>query len=94
MKRFSPGFGPVEMILVVVALGIIGGLGFAFYNSMSKKPAATTTKVSTTKDAAEQAAVPTVNTTKDLTTTSTSLDELDLNDTDDSSQLETEQSAF
>lgn len=101
MKRtHSHGFGIVEIILIVFAVGIISGLGYTFYTSMTKKSQTanvqtqTATPTTPAVESTAAASIPVVNSTKDLTSASTTLDQLDLEDSSDSSQLTSQQSAF
>ena len=86
------GFSVVELVIVVGVVAVLGLVGYMVYNRTANQPASTTE--STT--ASDVSAVPTISSVGDL---DTALNVLNQNDpatanTNDSSQLSTELSAF
>ncbi len=94
-KQNQLGFSAVELIIVVVIVSLLGYAGFTVYSRQQDK------KANDTNQVAEQSAVaddvpsaPEVNSTEDLTTAQNTLNQTNLDDTSDSSRLDTEMSAF
>lgn len=88
------GFSIIEGIIIVVIVAIIVSLGLVFYNNyIAKKDTATTQQESQTADA-DQTEPTQISSSSDLDTAATQLDQLDIEDTDDVSTLDSETEAF
>ena len=83
MKSNNRGFTIVEVAIVATLILAIGGIGYVAYQNISKsqdKPEATTAQAVVEKDAEVK-----VESTKDLDTVTTQLDEVPVDDTDTAS---------
>lgn len=78
------GFHIIELLLVIAVVGVIGYLGYNYYNN-NLGQAANQNPV-----ANDVVAAPTIKTADDLTTAEKVLDETNLDNTDDSSMLDSQ----
>lgn len=91
MNRAQKGFSIIEVAIVVVILGIIGFLAYSTYMHQQ------TAKVTSTQQSHTATDVPTapaVNSSSDLTTAQQTVDNLNVDDGSDSSQLNSQLNAF
>ena len=92
------GFSPVEVILVVVVVAVIGLLGYVYYNNQAKKTTSNENSQTSSQSAtaSDVKSAPAINSTSDLDSAQTALDQTDLsssNDTD-ANQLDAEVTNF
>lgn len=78
------GFTIVEGVMIFIALAIVAALGFALYNTLTKK--------SPSKQSSQE--IPTVNSTQDLDKVTTDLDNIDVTSADEATELNEQQTSF
>jgi prepilin-type N-terminal cleavage/methylation domain-containing protein len=95
MRKTNSGFSAVEILVVLVVVGIVGGLGYVFYNRMQgdTTPAtqASTTQPMTTSDVPT---APQITTVSDLDNAQQALDQSNVSSSSDTSQLDNNTSSF
>lgn len=84
------GFSVVELVIIVVVVGVIGLLGYVAYNSFQNKNAESSKQAT----ASDVQAVPTINSTDDLQKAEQTLDQTNLDSSDDVKQLDSDLAAF
>ncbi len=91
LRKNQAGFAGVEIILVVVFVVVIGFVVVMAFNAnqTANAPVAEQSVVATDVPTA-----PSINSTSDLTAAESALDQVDLDSTSDSNQLDAELSAF
>lgn len=83
------GFSIIELVIILVVVGIIGGLGYVFYNRITQ-PAQ-----SDVAGSSEQAAsLKSIDTTADLDKASSQLDSIDVSDSQDVNSLDSQEANF
>lgn len=96
-RNKSSGFSAVEIVLVVVVVAVLALLGYVLYNNFVANDQQTEQAVDNTSQSATADDVPTapeINSPSDLDKASATLDEINLDDDSDSSQLDNELSNF
>ena len=88
------GFSLVEMVIVVIVIVVIAALGYVAWNKFANKDAQMETSTSQPATADDVPTAPQIKTTDDLDEASTTLDEIDLNESSDDAQLEREVESF
>lgn len=87
--KTTQGFGIVEAIIIVVVAAVLAVVGLTFYNNMTARTVDTQTTAETINVPAA-----TIETTADLNAVTTELDQIDMEDPNDSSALDEQQAAF
>jgi len=87
--KTTQGFGIVEAIIIVVVAAVLAVVGLTFYNNMTARTVDTQTTAETINVPAA-----TIETTADLNTVTAELDQIDMEDPNDSSALDEQQAAF
>ena len=91
------GFAVIELVLVLVAVALIGVVGYKVYNTQKSVDKSTNnTEAVLEQTPTASSGVSTINTAADLDEVQSSLDELDAGDDDnnDLSQLDSELATF
>lgn len=85
MKALSRGFSPVEIIIVITIVAVIGGLGYVAYKNISSNQLKSDSSAETTQSAPTEETPVKVESTKDLDTVTTQLDDIAIDDSDSAS---------
>lgn len=88
------GFSIIEIIVVLAVVGVLGYLGYSFYNNQLKIADDSSQAAQQSATANDVPAAPEIKSTDDLTKAEKLLDETNLDNTSDNSQLDAELSAF
>jgi Tfp pilus assembly protein PilE len=92
MKR-QPGFSIIESLLILVALVIVVAVGYLAYTNLIVPTNKDTQRTEKAQTAAASQPVK-VNDTKDLDAVSTQLDQMTVDDSSDSAQLDSAANSF
>ena len=83
MTSYKQGFSAVEVLIVLVVLGLVGGLGYVYVSNMNKPKSSDSSQATTT----EKPAVTAIKSTADIDKATAELDSLDVSDTSSASSL-------
>jgi len=86
------GFSAVLIIVIIAVVGLLGYLGYILYNNLQSDTANTSAEQSAIAEDVE--AAPEVNSSEDLDTALTALEETDTESGDDNTELESRLSTF
>jgi Tfp pilus assembly protein PilV len=93
IRKSQSGFSPVEVLLAVVVIGLLGFGLFTVYNRQQEQTSTNNSPaVSQQKTASDTA--PEINSTEDLTKAEKALDETTVDSASDNAQLDSQLSAF
>ncbi|MDN5275491.1 MAG: hypothetical protein JWN33_140 [Candidatus Saccharibacteria bacterium] len=86
------GFTIVEAVIIIAIIGVIGLVGYVAYNTFQKQAAnESSSQVSTASDVPE---APTIESKSGLDAASATIDDINLDDESDLSQLDSELDTF
>ncbi len=88
----SRGFTIVEGVMIFIALAIVAALGFALYNTLTKKSPSAQSSQEIKKESQQN--IPTVNSAQDLDKVTTDLDKIDVTSADEATELNEQQTSF
>lgn len=92
-RKNQSGFSAVELVIILVVAGALAFVGFTVYSrQQNNKPADSSTSQSAVANDVPSA--PEVKSTGDLDKASATLDSVNLDDSSDSSQLDSELNTF
>lgn len=96
MLKHQSGFSIIEIAIVILVIGVGGLVGYTAYSRYqdNKSVANTTQLAKQSPVASDIAPAPSITSTTDLTTAAKTLDDTNLDDSTDTSQLDSELSAF
>lgn len=88
------GFSLVEIGIVVVVIVVIAALGYVAWNKFANQDAQTETSTSQSTTAEDVPSAPQIQETNDLDEADATLDEINVNGSDDDAQFEREVESF
>lgn len=91
LLKNKSGFSVIELVVVVAVVGLVAFLGYTFYNKWQDNSVKSTEQSSVATDVP---AAPKIETVDDLDAAESTLDGVQIENSDDSSQLDSELSAF
>lgn len=83
------GFSIIELVIILVVIGIVGGLGYVFYNRITQ-PA----KDGVASSSQQATPLKSIDTAADLDKASSQLDSIDVSDSQDINSLDSQAANF